>query len=110
MAFSVKPLGDGVSFGARVTGLALDDLVDPHVCGELRTVFERDGLIVFEGVEPTPDMHVAISTVFGPLKEHPVKAVDRVGGDALPGVIDMHRKPFESSIVEIDGVQLTGWL
>ncbi|MFA7586189.1 MAG: TauD/TfdA family dioxygenase [Novosphingobium sp.] len=110
MTFSVAPLEDGLRFGARVSGLARPDLQNAAVAQELRAVFERDGLIVFEDVEPTAEMHVALSTVFGPLKDHPVKAVDRVDGDAMPGVIDMHRKPFESSIVEIDGVQLTGWL
>lgn len=110
MTFSVAPLQDGLSFGARVTNLARGDLEQPEVRDALQSIFERDGLIVFEDVEPTAEMHVALSTVFGPLKEHPVKAVERVDGDVLPGVIDMHRKPFESTIVEIDGVQLTGWL
>ena len=110
MAFTMAPLQEDLSFGVRVSGLAQGDLLDPQVCEQLRAVFERAGLIVFEEVEPTAEMHVALSLVFGPLKEHPVAAVDRVDGDALPGVIDMHRKPFESSIVEIDGVQLTGWL
>jgi taurine dioxygenase len=110
MTFSVAPLQEGLAFGARVSGLARGDLTEPELGDELRAIFERDGLIVFEDVEPSAEMHVALSTVFGPLKEHPVKAVDRVDGEALPGVIDMHRRPFESSIVEIDGVQLTGWL
>lgn len=110
MAFSVTPLRDDLTFGARVSNLARGNLEDAAVREELNAVFERDGLIVFEGVEPTAEMHVALSTVFGPLKDHPVKAVERVDGDVLPGVIDMHRKPFESTIVEIDGVQLTGWL
>ena len=110
MTFSVAPLQEGLPFGARVTNLARADLTEPEVGDALRAIFARDGLIVFEDVEPSAEMHVALSTVFGPLKEHPVKAVDRVDGGALPGVIDMHRRPFESSIVEIDGVQLTGWL
>lgn len=110
MTFSVAPLKDGLAFGARVTGIARDKLTDPEICAELRQIFERGGLMVFEDIEQSADMHVALSRVFGPLKDHPVKAVDRVEGDSSPGVIDMHRRPFESSIVEIDGVELTGWL
>jgi taurine dioxygenase len=40
----------------------------------LVAAFDEYGLLVFEGVEPTPEMQVAISTVFGPLKDHPSSA------------------------------------
>jgi taurine dioxygenase len=110
MAFGVAPLQEGLSFGARVTGITRDMLQDDAARAAIKDLFEREGLIVFEDVEPSAEMQVALSTVFGPLKDHPVKAVDRVDGDTMPGVIDMNRRPFESSIVEIDGAQLTGWL
>lgn len=110
MSLVVEPLGEAYSFGSRIRGLSRAMLDDADVKAELIAVFEARGLIVFEDVEPTGEMHVALSTVFGPLKEHPVPAVPRVAGEALPGVIDMHRKPSESAIVEIDGLQLIGWL
>ena len=46
-------------------------------------------MIVFEEVEPSSRMQVALSNIFGPLKDHPVPTVPRVDKDAMPGVIDM---------------------
>jgi taurine dioxygenase len=53
---------------------------------------------------------VAISNVFGPLKDHPVKTVQRVDQDAMPGVIDMTHNPDNCNMVEIDGKRLISWL
>ena len=40
-------------------------------------------------------MQVAISTVFGPLKDHPSSATPRVGGDDMLGVIEIRHEPNE---------------
>jgi taurine dioxygenase len=85
-------------------------LEDSSVRQELTNLFEQRGLIVFSDVEATPEMHVAISNVFGPLKDHVVAAVSRVDQNGMPGVIDMDRRPDDSAIVEIDGEAMIGWL
>jgi taurine dioxygenase len=105
----VQPLEDGLSFGVRVNGVTERALEDAAVRDELNTLFFDRGMIVFENIEPTSRMHVAISNVFGPLKDHPNVAVPRVG-DAMPGVIDMWTKAGESGIVEIGGKQMAQWL
>ena len=51
--------------------------------------------MIFEDVEPTPKMQVAFSKVFGPLKDHPSKAVPRAGGEDMLGVIEMRHEPNE---------------
>ena len=89
----VKPLGEGVSFGARVAGITQQSLQDEAVRRQLNDLFQDRGLIVFEDVDPTPQMHVAISNVFGPLKDHPVAAVPRADQENMPGVIDMRCEP-----------------
>jgi len=71
-------------------------------------VFEDRGMIVFENVEQTGRMQVLLSEVFGPLKDHPVKMVERVDQDAMPGVITIRTSP-EAGIVEIDGKPLMTW-
>ena len=53
-------------------------------------------------------MQVEVSTVFGPLKEHPSKATPRVGN--APGVIEIRSEPNGNGVVEIDGRQLSSWL
>ena len=107
---TVRPIRDDLSFGARVGGLTLDHVRDPEVRGRLNEAFEEHGLLIFEDVDPTPQTQVAISTVFGPLKDHPSKATPRVGGDDLLGVIEIRHLPNEGGVVELEGRRLSQWL
>jgi taurine dioxygenase len=105
---SVRDLRDNLTFGAIVTGVTYETLEDQAVRVQLNELFEERGLIVFEGVEASSKMHVTVSNIFGPLKEHPTSTTPRVDGDIMPGVIDMHSLPREvgedkSGLVEIDG-------
>jgi taurine dioxygenase len=110
LPFEVRQLRSDLPFGARVSGLTRDALRDPEVRAQINLIFEDRGLIVFENVEPTSQMHVALSNVFGPLKDHPVPTVGRVDQDQMPGVIDMTHNPSDSTLVEIDGKVLDHWL
>lgn len=105
-----RPLRDDLDFGARVAGLALDDLADEALHAELNRLFEDRGVIVFEEVEPSARMHAALSNVFGPMKDHPSKAVPRVDADGMPGVIDMHARPDGHGIIVVEGKPLVSWL
>jgi taurine dioxygenase len=109
-SITVKPLGDGIGFGSRVSGVTQDALQDQAVRRQLTDLFWDRGLIVFEDVEPTSRMHVAISNVFGPLKDHPVAEVPRADQETMPGVIDMRCEPNKAGIVSIEGKQLAQWL
>jgi taurine dioxygenase len=109
-SIEVKPLAEGLAFGARVAGVTFETLADEAVRKQLNAVFEDRGLIVFENVEPSGQMHVAISNVFGPLKDHPVPSVARVDQDGMPGVIDMRHGAGEGAMVEIDGKAMCSWL
>ena len=106
---TISPLQEGLTFGARVRGVTLELLKDAAIRKQINDLFETTGMIVFEDVEPTGEMHVAISDVFGPLKDHPVPTVVRVEG-TLPGVIDMRNKAGESGVVELDGKQVSQWI
>src|SRR5206468_8247920 len=63
-----------------------------------------------EEVEPCSSMQVALSEVFGPLKEHPVAAVPLVDSDQVPGIIEVRFSPESGDIVEIDGMPYSSWL
>lgn len=104
----VRPLKDDLSFGARISGVTESALKDESVRKEINAVFEDRGVIVFEEVEPSTKMQVEVSTVFGPLKDHPNKDVPRVDPDKWPGVIEIttHSK---MCVVEIDGKPLISW-
>jgi taurine dioxygenase len=109
----VSDLTANHSFGARIQGVNWETLADDAVRAELNRVFEERGMIVFEGMESTAKMQVALSKVFGPLKDHPTKATprDEETGDDAKGVIDMHYKPSDDpdnvdGLVEINGQRL----
>jgi taurine dioxygenase len=105
----VRPLADDLSFGVRIGGLTRQQLDDPAVRGEVNDLFVRHGMIVFEDVEQSDAMQLAISTCFGPLKEHPVKAVSRVDSSRMPGVIEIRSEPGRG-VVEVDGRRVSHWL
>jgi taurine dioxygenase len=106
----ISDLRSDLSFGSRITGVTYEALADTAVREDLNRLFEARGLLVFEDMEPSGKMHVALSNVFGELKDHPVPSVARVDADTMPGVIDMRHDPETAGIVEIDGKQLSQWL
>lgn len=106
----VRPLQDGLPFGVRIGGLTLDILKDAAIRKEIDDLFIKHGMIVFEGVENSDEMQLALSSCFGPLKEHPVKSVSRVDSDRMPGVVEIAARPDNGGIVEVEGKQLTHWL
>jgi taurine dioxygenase len=99
MTIDVRPLQDDLPFGARISGVNATTLQDPAIRKQINDV---------ENVEPTSKMQVMISEVFGPLKDHPVKMVERVDQEKMPGVITIRTSP-DAGIVEIDGKQLMTW-
>jgi len=105
---TVSPLQDGLPFGARIAGVTREALADPAIRQRINQVFEDRGVIVFSHVEPSAEMQVLISEVFGPLKDHPVKIVPRLDQKTYPGVITISAD-HKGSIVEIDGKQLETW-
>jgi len=110
MAISITALRDDIPFGSRIAGITEDELRNPGVRQQLQDTFEERGLIVFSGVEPTNRLQVALSQVFGPLKEHPVTAVDLVDPDFMPGAIKISSDPSSGDLVEIDGKLYSSWL
>jgi taurine dioxygenase len=108
-SITVSPLQDDLPFGGRVRGVTQEELKDESIRKRLNDVFEDRGMIVFEDVEPSSEMQVAVSTVFGPLKDHPVKTVPRVDQKTMPGVIEISRDLENGAIVEVDGEIRVSW-
>ncbi len=105
---TVEPIREDIGFGARVRGVTRDACADDSVRAQINELFERYGLLVFADVEPTPSMQVAVSTVIGPLKDHPSKATPRAGGDL--GVIEIRHLPNVGGRVRLNGEELSQWL
>lgn len=100
----VRDLGNALSFGSVVEGVNWETLADEAVRVELNQLFEDRGMIVFADVEPSSKMQVAISKVFGPLKDHPTKTTSRTAEDEAEGVIDMHYIPYASDPYASEGL------
>jgi len=110
-AMTLRPVRDDLAFGARIAGLTRDDLRDDALRVQINESFEQHGLLIFDDVEPTPAMQVALSNVFGPLKDHPSQAVPRAGDvDDMLGVIELRHEPNAPGKVRIDGRVLSQWL
>ena len=109
-AIRIEPMASDMNFGLRIHGVTLENSRDAGIRAEINRAFEQAGLIVFAGVEASGAMHVALSDVFGPLKDHPSPAVPRVDQGSWPGVIDMHTRPNESGAMEVGGKRLISWL
>jgi taurine dioxygenase len=108
-SISITPVSPELSFGARVAGVTRENVTDANLRAELNAAFEQHGVLVFEGVEPSIDMQIAVSEVFGPLKGHSYKGITTVK-DAPPGVMELSRRPGEGDVFEVDGEPLTGWV
>ncbi len=105
----VRPLQESLPFGCKIVGLTPAQAADEDVRKQINELFIRHGMIVFEDVEQSDEMQLSISTMFGPLKEHPVKAVARVDSNRLPGVIELKSEPGRG-IVEVNGRRVSHWL
>ena len=107
---NIRPLQLGLPFGIRIAGLTLEQASDPAVRQEITSLFDQHGMIVFEDIQPSDELQLAISTSIGPLKEHPVKSLSRVDQDTMPGVIKIAVTPERGGIVELNGKQVSHWL
>lgn len=105
---TIKPLRDDLPFGARISGANFETLQDGATRKRIADTLVERGMIVFEDVEQSSRMQVEISNVFGPLKDHPVKTVERVDQETMPGVIVISTDGG-GSMVEIDGEKLVCW-
>lgn len=111
----IRELSPDVNFGSRVTGVTWDNIEDEALREQLAQLFRDRGVIVFEDMEPSSQMQVAVSTIFGPLKDHPTKNVPRADPDLAEGVIDMHIQPrgdlgHDHGLTLFDGRKLASFI
>jgi taurine dioxygenase len=106
-ALDVRPLGDGVPFGATVVGLTCDRLSDERIRRSLRDLWIDKGVLLFRGGESSPEIQLALSRCFGALEPHPFPE-SRLEGE--PDLVKIKYYPEDGSQYEIDGEQRGGWL
>jgi taurine dioxygenase len=109
MAFDVAPLSGQDSFGAVVTGLAIDSIEDVAIRKALNDLWIDKGLIIFRGVGGI-DAQVRLSAVFGQPVEHYLKAADWKPAHPLLTDIEYDDTTGEGDLYEIDGKLVGAWL
>lgn len=106
MAIQTCKVQEGVGFGVRVAGITAERLDDEALRRELQDIFVREGLIVFEDVEESTEMQLRLSTVMGPIKEHPARR--RANNELQTGLGEIAAGPV-SAILEVDGEPRVTW-
>jgi taurine dioxygenase len=111
-SIKVRDLRDDLPFGAIIEGVDWDAVRDDETRRQINAIFEDRGMILFRGCESSAQFQVALSTVFGPLKDHPTRTVNRNDDGGVEGVIDNYYKPKDGDLglVEIDGRKLAQWI
>lgn len=102
----VSALRDGLPFGAKVAGLDWSNIESEAVRSRLRNVYVDRGVIVFEGMERSSDMQLAVSDIFGPRQDYPFKGVPQLNQEAMLGLVDF----VYDSIAEVEGKPICGWV
>lgn len=103
---TVTPLSDDLPFGARIAGVTMDNVHDADVRGQINDVFTDRGMIIFEGMEPTNAMQIALSEVFGPLEDHAIGEDMPMADEDVRGMTDFDYL----DIFEIGGEEVSGWV
>lgn len=107
----ILPLREDLPFGRRIRGVTRRNVANEGVRARIMDAFRSSALLVFEDMEQSSEMQLALSGVFGSLKDHPVKAISRAREDLAPGVIDLRSaEDVKPNIVELDGQLLHNWL
>jgi taurine dioxygenase len=98
-AFAAERLDARFDWGVTVTGLTLGALDDALVRQELYALWIREGVIVFRGLDGVQEQ-LALSRVFGPLREHP--SPENISAEARE-LIDVRFEPQGGQVNLVDG-------
>ncbi|KHK89074.1 TauD/TfdA dioxygenase family protein [Novosphingobium malaysiense] len=105
MPIKIEPLSNDLPFGARIVGVTRENSCDKEVRKQISEVFAERGMIVFEEMEPTNAMQVALSEAFGELESHALSDVPMADED-VRGMTDFNYV----DVFEVDGEELSGWI
>jgi len=112
---NITGLSPDLTWGARVGGVDISSLQDADVRAELAELLVQRGMIVFEGLDPSSRLHIEISKVFGPLKDHPTKSTARADTNLEKGIIEIDYTGgtlpgTDHGLTEVDGKKLISFL
>ncbi len=103
----IAPLGEGVPFGAKVSGLTRAHIQDEAVRRALVDLWIDRGVILFRGGEATSEMHVELSRCFGEIEPHPFPESSEPG---FPDLVKIKYYPDDGTYYDVGGEERGGWL
>ena len=106
MSISVRPLSNDLPFGARISGVTRAACEDAEVCRQINEVFTSAGMIVFEQMEPSNAMQMALSRVFGELQGYALVDVVESADVEEKGLVGFDY----GDVFEVDGKELVSFL
>jgi alpha-ketoglutarate-dependent 2,4-dichlorophenoxyacetate dioxygenase len=77
--FDLTPLNP--LFGVEVAGIDLMDVTGDTLFGDIRALFEEHSALLFRAQDLTPDKHLELATLFGPIEDR--QADERKPGEAF---------------------------
>ncbi|MEL6645856.1 MAG: TauD/TfdA family dioxygenase [Pseudomonadota bacterium] len=78
-SFETQPLTP--AFGVAVTGIDLNAVTAEHLFAQIRSLFETHSALLFRGQDMTPETHMRLATLFGPVEDR--QADERKPGEAM---------------------------
>ena len=99
------------TFGVDVEGIDLNDVTQTQYFADLRALFESHSALLFRGQSMTPETHLRITSLFGPIEDR--KADERKKGEAfeipevsnvtkdgsLTGEMDLHTLNLKANLM-----------
>lgn len=99
------------TFGVEITGIDLNDVTQTRHFEDLRALFEQHSALLFRAQSMTPETHLRITNLFGPIEDR--KADERKKGEAfeipevsnvtadggLTGEMDLHTLNLKSNLL-----------
>lgn len=107
LPFAVRPLQQGLAFGAKVEGLQRVHLQDSAVRRALVDLWIDRGVVLFRDGDHMPEMQVELSQCFGPLEAH---MFPESRAEDHPELVKVKYYPDNGTVMELDGKLLGGWL
>jgi taurine dioxygenase len=104
--YDVQALRDGLPYGVVVSGLNPLELRNEQLRTDLKNLWTREGLIVFENIDGEENQ-LELSGIFGRCIVHPAR---RGGAAESRGLLDLTYEPKDGWLIEVDGEPRGHWL
>ncbi|RZI59965.1 MAG: hypothetical protein EOP94_02200 [Zymomonas sp.] len=106
-SIEIEPLSSQLSFGCRIHGLGLHNVGNDDVRQVIGEAFEREGVIVFAGMDRSDELQMAVSGIFGPPQEYAFSDKLQIDPAAAQGLVEFN---YEGNIAQGGGEPIVGWV